>query len=175
MRHCSYSAPWGLQTWLITGILSALMLAVAIGSSFVLGKEGRGQRGPIWIIPTLVVVGILGGASLWRVRRYELADDELLVARSFWSNRIRLLDIESAEVDPKACERAWKTYGNDGLFAMHGRFRNQRLGKFQAYVTDRKNAVVIRVPGDIIVISPENPGRFVADLRRRLQRGKERG
>lgn len=93
--------------------------------------------------------------------------------RSFWSNRIPLAAIQSAGLDARACEGAMKTLGNDGLFAMHGRFRSKRLGKFQAYVTDPRNSVVLRLPGDIVVVSPENPRQFLRELNRRLTHSNE--
>jgi hypothetical protein len=115
-------------------------------------------------------LGVIGGTALWMVRGFQLTDDAVVVRRVLWSNRIPLRTIESAEVDPHACKGAWKTCGNDGLFAMHGRFRSKHLGKFQAYVTNAENAVVLLVRGDTIVISPENPRSFVNELNRRLRR-----
>jgi hypothetical protein len=165
-----YQAPWGRRVRLIT--LAVLGFAVAFSALLPLLIRNAEDRPAEWIVP-LALVAVFGGTALFFVRGFEITDSAVLVHRSFWRNRIPLAQIETAEVDPRACERAWKTCGNDGLFAMHGRFRNKRLGKFQAYVTDPDNAVVLRVPGDIIVISPEHPRQFVQDLNRRLARLKE--
>jgi len=167
-----YPAPWGRRVWLITGLLSLFAVAMAIALPLLLPADKPEEAWVRWFAPA-VVLSAIGGTSLWLIRGFALDDNALLVRRSFWVNRIPLTRIASAEVDPRACERAWKTMGNDGLFAMHGRFRNKRLGKFQAYVTDPANSVVLKVPGDIIVISPENPRQFVNDLNQRLARLKE--
>jgi hypothetical protein len=167
-----YAAPWGRRIWLITGLVSLLGLVMALTLPLILPVRDSGERWLVWLSSALVL-SIVGGTSLWMIRRFELTDDTLIIRRSFWTNRIPLAAIESVEVDGRACERAWKTIGNDGLFAMHGRFRSKRLGKFQAYVTDPANAVVLKVPGDTIVVSPESPHQFVKELNRRRERLKE--
>lgn len=172
MTTQEYAAPWGRRIWLITGSVCLLGLTIALAMPLSLPVRDSGERWLLWLCSALVLLTI-GGSSLWMIRRFELTDEALVVRRSFWSNRIPLAKIESAEVDARACERAWKTMGNDGLFAMHGRFRSKRLGKFQAYVTDPANAVVLKVPGDTIVISPEHPHQFVNELNRRIERLKE--
>ena len=132
-----------------------------------------GEQLVAWILPLVFLITI-GSIALWTIRAFKICDDAIRVQRSFWVNCIPLSEIQSAEIDPDACRGAWKTMGNDGLFAMHGRFRSKRLGKFQAYVTCPANAIVLKVPSDTIVISPENPRSFLNELKRRLNRGKEK-
>ncbi len=172
MTTKQYAAPWGRRIRLITGLVSLLGLTIALALPLSLPVKDSGERWLVWSSAAVVLL-IIGGTSLWMIRRFELTDEAIIIRRSFWTNRIPLAKVESAEVDARACERAWKTMGNDGLFAMHGRFRSKRLGKFQAYVTDPANAVVLKVPGDTIVISPEHPRQFVSDLNRRLAHLKE--
>lgn len=167
-----YAAPWGRRVWLITGLVSLLGLVVALTFPLILPVKDSGERWLVWLASPVVLL-IVAGTAPWMIRRFELTDEAIVIRRSFWTNRIPLAAIESVEVDGRACERAWKTLGNDGLFAMHGKFRNKRLGKFQAYVTDLSNAVVLKVPGDTIVISPEHPHQFANELNRRLGHLKE--
>ncbi len=166
-----YQAPWGRRIWVITSAVALLGIgtAVALPMLFIDKPENRWSS---WAVPA-VMCGIIGGTSFWMIRRYELTDDAIHVRRVLWTNSIPLQAIESVEVDPLACKGAWKTMGNDGLFAMHGRFRSKRLGKFQGYITNPAHAVVLSVPGDKIVLSPEHPRKFADDLNRRLARLKE--
>jgi hypothetical protein len=171
MSTLSYNAPWGRKIWLITGFACLFAIGAAISLPLLRPAKNPGDLWAHWISP-FAIIAIIGSTSLWMIRRFELSDDAILVRRSFWTNRIPLEVVEAAEVDPDACKGAWKTIGNDGLFAMHGRFRSKRLGKFQAYVTDPKNSVVLKVEGETIVISPESPGSFVKELNRRITRLK---
>lgn len=167
-----YHAPWGRRVWLITATVTLLGIATtAVLPLFVPVKKPE-DRWALWLAPA-VVGAIIGGTALWMIRRFELTDEAIVVRRPLWANAIPLATVESAEADAGACEGAWKTMGNDGLFAMHGRFRSKRLGKFQAYVTDPANSVVLRQSADTVVISPENPRQFVNELNRRLTRLKE--
>ncbi|HAV61146.1 MAG TPA: hypothetical protein DCY13_02135 [Verrucomicrobiales bacterium] len=171
MSAKAFDVTWGRRIWLITGLVMLLASAVTITITTAASPdEAVWIR---WILPW-VVPGIPATTALWMIRRYELDDHELRVHRPFWVNRIPLSDIASAEVDPRACRGAWKTLGNDGLFAMHGRFRSRRLGKFQAYVTNPEQAVILRVTNDTIVISPAEPRKFLNELNRRLDRLKDR-
>jgi len=163
----SYAAPWGRRIWWITGATSLLGLIAAVAIPLTLAVRTAEERWVLWLSAHALLL-VVAGTSLWMIRGFDLTADAVIVRRSFWVNRIPLDTLQSAEVDPRACEGAWKTLGNDGLFAMHGRFRSKRLGKFQAYVTDPANSVVLKVPGDTLVISPENPRRFLGELNRRL-------
>ena len=60
--------------------------------------------------------------------------------------------------------RSLRIFGNGGLFSVCGRFRNRELGHYRAFVTDPKNAVVLRFGEQTIVISPEGPKEFVEAL-----------
>ena len=168
-----YGAAWGLRIWLFTGAAIVVAVGVVIG---VFLRSSNDDPKSYWarrVVP-VILFGVIGGTSLWMIRRFEITNDAIVVRRGLWSNRIALSDIESAELDAHACRGAWKTCGNDGLFAMHGQFRSRRLGKFQAYVTQPRNAIVLRVAGDTIVISPDNPRNFLKELNHRRSRLKEK-
>jgi len=172
MTTKTYAAPWGRRIWLITGAVTLFGLVFALVLPWSLPVRNPDERWGLWIAAPVTLL-IVGGTSFWMIRGFELTSDTLIVQRSFWSNRIPLAAIQSAELDARACEGAMKTLGNDGLFAMHGRFRSKRLGKFQACVTDPSKSLVLRLATDIVVVSPENPRQFLSELNRRLAHFKE--
>ena len=55
--------------------------------------------------------------------------------------------------------------GNDGLGAIAGRFRSRELGTFTAYVSNKDNAVVLRWPDRVLVVSPERDYEFAKVVR----------
>jgi hypothetical protein len=166
-----FGAPWGLRVRLFTFLIIGTELAVVLALPFLVRSEGEAYV--LWFVP-LVMGLVLGATALFVVRRFELRADALVVKRSFWENRLPLSEITSAKPDPEALRGAWKTCGNDGLFAVHGRFRSKRLGKFQAFVTDPANAVVLQTTSGPVVVSPEDPSAFVHELERRQRQQESR-
>ena len=51
---------------------------------------------------------------------------------------------------------------NGGLFSFGGQgCKNRRLGRFEAYATDPGRSVVLRFPGRVVVVTPDEPDAFV--------------
>ncbi|MBX3746453.1 MAG: hypothetical protein KF833_14190 [Verrucomicrobiae bacterium] len=171
MSERQYAAVWGRRIRVITVLVLLLCGGVTVGIALLVNRPE--ERWVVWLV-TALMLGIVGGTALFSIRGFEIGRDGVRIRRVLWTNRIPFEAIESAEVDPEACRGAWKTMGNDGLFAMHGWFRSRRLGSFRAFVTHPGDAVVLRGPKGIVVVSPENPRRFVNDLNRRRGRGEGR-
>jgi hypothetical protein len=56
---------------------------------------------------------------------------------------------------------SWRTWGNGGMFAISGHFAGSGLGRYRAFVTDSSRTVVLETSRGIVVVSPDDPGRFV--------------
>lgn len=156
------AAPWGTQVKVVTLLLMVLLLVLPAPVLLVI----PGVPWPVVLLGVGIMAAVVGGTALFVVRGFRLSRNTLFVQRSFWENSIPLAGLQSAEVDPRACKQAWKTVGNDGLFAIHGWFWSKRLGKFQAFVTDPACCVVLRFADRIVVVSPEQPHRLAEELNR---------
>ena len=66
--------------------------------------------------------------------------------------------------------RSLRLFGNGGLFSITGWYRNGTLGIYKAFATDLNKTVVLRFATKTIVISPENPEQFVAEINSRATR-----
>ncbi|MEN6384973.1 MAG: PH domain-containing protein [Phycisphaerales bacterium] len=75
--------------------------------------------------------------------------------------RIDLSNLITAEFEPTAAAKAIRTFGNGGMFSFTGLFYNKRLGTFRAFATDTKKAVIMRFPNRTIVVTPDDPVKFV--------------
>jgi len=87
------------------------------------------------------------------------------VARPLWITRVDLEGLRDATPDPEAFRGALRLFGNGGLFFFTGLYRSRRIGRFRAFVSDPRRSVVLRIGGRVCVVSPEDPGRFVAEVR----------
>lgn len=71
-----------------------------------------------------------------------------------------LTDLQSVEVDPRAMTKSIRLIGNGGLFCFAGLFKNKHLGKYRAFATNPRNAVVLRFSHRTVVVTPEEPESF---------------
>lgn len=167
----SFDAPLGTRIKLVTVLAFALVLTIAgILASQIASDRERLLLFLILGVALPVVFGAISAFSF--VAGYRLHDDTLEVLRFGRITRLPLAGLTTAEVDPEAFRRAWKVMGNDGLGAIVGSFRNRRLGAFQAFITDPARSVVLRWPGRTIVVTPDRPSEFVAEVRRRIGPGR---
>lgn len=157
-----FKAPWGVRLWLITGLCTMALLTIAIIP--IVNPEAAEIRPPYQLIPAIGMALVFVLCIPFMVTSYELKEGELIIQRVGWANRIPFGDIRSAWHDPSALSWAIKRFGNDGFLAMHGTFRNKKLGKFRAFVTDGKRAVVLDLIDRTIVISPDDPNEFLQSL-----------
>jgi len=107
---------------------------------------------------------VLFSAVPFTIRGYTIAADVLLVHRLFWTTRLPLAGLQSAEFEPEAMRRSIRLFGNAGLFSFTGFFRNKLLGAYRAFVTDQHRTVVMRFLKRTVVVSPAAPEEFVHDL-----------
>ncbi|MCX6377066.1 MAG: PH domain-containing protein [Armatimonadetes bacterium] len=122
---------------------------------------------PMWGASALVAVVI---AISWQMRpaRYEVSDEAVRIVRAWPFKSIAIPKAEIKDVRPVTL--TWKTIrtcGVGGLFGSGGWFWNKELGRFFVAMTNGHSLVLI-ANGGKYVISPENPERFVQDLKSSL-------
>jgi hypothetical protein len=157
MNGNTFKAPWG-KTLLWVSVLSGLLL-LAVAVPLLAEAAPKEVRG-LTALPLL----ILAGAALFVIRSYTIDPNELLIQRLLWATRLPLAGLKSAEVVPQAMRGSIRLFGNGGLFSITGLYRSRALGNYRAFVTNLKDTVVLRFEKRTVVISPENPERFVAEI-----------
>lgn len=164
-----FAAPTGTRikvvTWLCFGLVAGFVI-------FNIALSRHLPARSFWPVALAPWSGLLIIGPVWifsRIKAYRLTSGELRVVRVKRVNRFALAGLESVEHDKQAMKGAWKTIGNDGLGAITGSFRSKRLGKFEGLLTDAAHAVVLRWPDRTLVVSPERPGAFVAEVRARAR------
>ena len=118
---------------------------------------------PIWAVVLLTAVPLLTMliSAAFMVREYVLTDGFLIIKRLGWETTLNLARLSSATVDPESPLGSIRLFGNGGFFAFSGWYRNKKLGVYHLYATDMKKAVVIRFSDKTVVISPDDPAKFV--------------
>lgn len=164
-----FAAPVGQRVRLATRLCFVLLGVVAVADLALALWLRRLPRG-VWsigLVPLIIAVILVPVTLLAQIRGYRLTRDELVVVRRNRQNRFPLAGLQGVDVDREAMAWSIKVFGNDGLGAITGRYRSKRLGAYQALVTDRERAVVLRWPDRCLVVSPDRPEEFAAEIRRR--------
>lgn len=169
--NISFSAPWGRKVTLLTILTGSLLLVLPV-IQFVVLRATHAPAMSIWVLLALLVVPpvALLGCAFFMIRGYTLDAGRLIVQRLLWSNTLDLGDLEAVYHDPEATKRSIKIFGNDGLFAMCGTFRNKTLGRYRAYITDPKRAVVLKLRTRTVVVTPDGPEKFIREIQKTFPR-----
>ena len=75
-----------------------------------------------------------------------------------------LAGLKSAGVAPQPMRGGLRLFGNGGLFSIPGLYRNRAPGGCRALVMNLKDTVVLRFEKRTVIIPPENPEWFVAEI-----------
>jgi len=150
-------------SWLAVAVIAgAIALNLALGFGLNLPVKSRWAMGLAPLVGLLVVLPVYFHSQ---VLGYRVGGGELVAVRRGRLTRFSLQGLQGVEADPEAMKFSWKVFGNDGAGAITGEFRNRRLGDYEALVTDRDRAVVLRWPTRCLVVSPDRPADFVAVVR----------
>lgn len=167
----AYQAPWGRALIVISGLLIVLSVASVVGMPLILGSGPPGLALLAqWTLPVIVLCCLP-----FMIRGYVITDEAILIRRLFWTTRLDLAGLESAESVPKAMNKSLRTCGNGGVFSFTGWYWSKSLGFFRAFVTDLNRTVVLRFRCRTVVVSPVSPEGFVSELNERLTSGLTEG
>jgi hypothetical protein len=159
MTH--YRATWSPLLRIVSVAVSLLCVGVAIQERHALSSVDFRSM-DFWF--GLLPLALLMGTALCTVRGYSLTPDAILIHRLCWKTKLPRQGLESAEYQPGILRRSLRTFGNGGLFSFTGWFHNHTLGTYRAYATDIHRTVVLRLSEKTIVLTPDDPERFVSEL-----------
>jgi hypothetical protein len=152
----TYKAPWSTSLIVISSLATILCVGISTGMIWKLGGLPR--------VVAVLPLAILFSSALFTIRGYTITSDAILVQRLFWTTRLPLAGLQSAQLEPNAMRSSLRTFGNGGLFSFTGFFRNKGLGAYRAFVTDPNQTVVLRFSNRTVVVSPAAPEEFVQDI-----------
>lgn len=160
-----FNAPWGAG---LKRISTVSTVALLIGT--LIGMYAWRQTGALVTLfavfaPPLMILL----AAFCIVRGYELSADAIVVRRLGWSNRLPIDGLLSVAGDNEAMNGSYRLFANAQLLSYTGYFWNRKLGRYRAFATDPSRAVVLTYPKRKIVITPDDPQRFIVRARTILQ------
>jgi hypothetical protein len=153
----TYRAPWGKTLRWSSGLFVALAGIYPFAMSSMPGM-------PSWL-PGLVPVIVIACLP-FVIRGYSITGEAVLIRRLLWTTRLDRSGLTAAEARPRAMRGSLRTCGNGGVFSITGWYWNRALGPFRAFVTDLDRTVVLRFGKRAVVVSPDAPEAFAAELSR---------
>src|SRR5256885_1127905 len=103
----SYDAPWSTSLVVISSL--ATLICFGIAMSMVLSRYSMLK----WL--AILPVALIGAAALFTIRGYAVTPDAIVIRRLFWTTKLPLTDLQSAEFRAGAMTRSIRTFGNGGL------------------------------------------------------------
>jgi hypothetical protein len=156
----TYRAPWGRLLKLATGLAIAVCLGVIGIGLTVFPHTQPIARWTMLLAPTALLIC----TAPFMVRGYTITDNALIIHRLGWESRLPLEGLVSATADPEAMKHSIRVWGNGGLFAFCGVFRNHKLGNYRAYATDSARSVVLTFKDRIVIVTPDAPAKFAGEI-----------
>ena len=144
-------------------VVTAAIFILTIGLALVAIKDEVGEAA---LIPASILAIVIAVSYYFSIRHYEIGDGKLIVRRPFDAVQIPLGNISDVQtVDRKRLRWTVRTFGIGGLFSYTGEFWNKKLGSMSWYVTRMDKAVMIVRGHRKIVISPDDPEKFLEVLK----------
>ena len=176
MEHHATSLGGALWTFTAVALaLLGLMVAGFLGLALALLARSRGRpklkpAAALVSLPALITSAVVAGAYLYAPQGLGLTADSLVVLRHLDPVSIPLADIRHVRRGNPDQLGSLRLYGVGGLFGSYGLYHSSVLGQYRLYATDTQNAVIVRTEQTTFVVTPDQPARFMAALRRRQER-----
>jgi len=162
----SYSAPLGGATLSMTAVASIILLGVGV-LQIVLGLNRQGPVRTLLLGVGSALIVLLFASVLLKIRGYEVTPDRIRILYGFSQREIPLSEISTVSRDSRALNGSTRVAANGGLWSFLGQFSNPTLGEFDVYVSDPSRLVLLQLKKGAVVVSPDDPDRFVNDVQAR--------
>jgi hypothetical protein len=147
----------------ITSLLgSVLLLIIAYQAKLAVPPISVGEfthffgLGVVALLPAIWI-----GSLLFVVRGYSIDRRHLYIHRLFWKTALPLKGLHRIEFAPDHLKCSMRLFGNGGLFAFTGLYKNKTIGRYRLFATDFACAVTLFLNDRTIVITPAQPLLFV--------------
>lgn len=155
-----FGAPWSTRLSIATPVGIVVLLGLPVAIALV---PPKGDASPlVAAIVAIVDIAVIGIGALFLIRGYRLDDRGLHIERLLWANRVSLTALRRAWPDPEAMSKSLRLFGNSGFICIAGLFTNRKLGRYRAFATDPRRAVVLQTAERTVVVTPDEPLRFLA-------------
>ncbi len=160
-----FKAPWSALLRRVSILMCVVLVAFTIVAAFAWYATGA----HVTLVGVIIPVLVLTIASLLMVKGYVLTNEEIVVKRLGWTTRLPLQGLLAVAGDNEAMRHSIKLFGSAGFLSYTGIFWNRKIGRYRAFANDPSRSVVLSYKNRKIVISPDDPQRFIVRVRTMLK------
>lgn len=162
MESVTFKAVMGRPIMVTTVVVYGVLALICAALIWELSRRGiKGVASFALLYGVALCVGLGAFFPFLKVGGYRLEPGTLTILLPFREKRISLSSFEGAELAPDALAGSYRVWANGGLFSCLGKYKSDRLGTFDVYVSDLSKMTLIRMQDANIVVSPADPSRFV--------------
>ena len=115
-----------------------------------------------WGIVAIVVIPIIYCAT-WTPKYISIRSNDFVFKKMIGNITIPIKAIDDIyKIDSNSLKGSIRTFGSGGAFGYLGRFKNDTLGKYSMYITEKKNLIAIKTDDKIYVFNCDDPDQFIS-------------
>jgi len=160
-----FGALWEKRLSTISSLATLILVLVVLET---IAKASRLDTGMIaFRIGLVIFIGIV--SVLFLIRGYSVTNDAVQILHFGWATSLKIKDLTEVEKVPFEAMNGIGLFGIWGIFSFTGIARNSTYGIHRRYLTNRFHAVALKFGSKTIVVSPDDPGKFINLLRTHLE------
>ena len=114
-----------------------------------------------WALVVTLIVPVIYTAT-WTPRYISVCDDHFVFKKMRGHIIIPVQTIRDVyEIDANSLKGSIRTFGSGGVFGYLGRFKNNILGNYSMYITEKKHLIAVKTHDKTFVFNCNDPNRLV--------------
>lgn len=149
---------WSIEVIIITLLTIVLVFGIII--SFHL--KWPANLSLLKYAMTIVVLSIILIPALYCPIRLSINNEKIVLKRIVGNIEINLKNVHSVSiVSNREINNSIRTFGSGGLFGYLGQFRNNLIGNYTMYATEKQNLIYINTTKGKYIFSCSQPHEFI--------------
>lgn len=111
------------------------------------------------LLPLIVILLYFGCTTPVKL---ELDAKKIAIVKAFGSIKIPREEVVNIyKISPKSLSKSIRLFGSGGFFGYLGKFENSIIGKYQMYITEKKNLILIETSSMKYVVNCKHEEEFI--------------
>ena len=164
MNSTQFKATWDRRLS-VTSALVTLIFVLVVLQTIALSSRLDAEA-ITWRIGLVIVLGL--SSALFFIRKYSVTSDFINIHHLGWSTSLKIQDLTEIEKVPIEGKGGIGLFGIWGVYSFTGIARSNAYGFHKLYMTNQRHAVALKFGKKTVLLSPDNPEKFIAILQSRL-------